>query len=349
MINIKNIYWMLAYAFNNLNEADTKLIDKEEFDNIYDLFCVMLTQEISKLIKRGLFKEYITTTDEISSLKGKILLNDSIKKNSQKKMKMYCEFDVYSENIYLNQIIKTAAMYLIYSKKITDKVKIKKLKNVLNYLRDVDTVSIKTIKWNSIRYTKNNKIYKISINICHLIIDGLLSTKSDGKIEFKNYIDDQKMHKLYEKFILEYYKYHYPNLHAKVSEIGWNIEEKNMISLLPKMKTDITLYYEDRILIIDAKYYSDMYQNNPMFNKNTFRSNNLYQIFTYVKNKDVNKNGRVSGMLLYAKTEKNDEQWAKFSMDGNNIVISNLDLNESFDKVKKHLNTIADKFINNKI
>ena len=158
MINIKNIYWMLAYAFNNLNEADTKLIDKEEFDNIYDLFCVMLTQEISKLIKRGLFKEYITTTDEISSLKGKILLNDSIKKNSQKKMKMYCEFDVYSENIYLNQIIKTAAMYLIYSKKITDKVKIKKLKNVLNYLRDVDTVSIKTIKWNSIRYTKNNKI-----------------------------------------------------------------------------------------------------------------------------------------------------------------------------------------------
>ena len=50
MINIKNIYWMLAYAFNNLNEADTKLIDKEEFDNIYDLFCVMLTQEISKLI-----------------------------------------------------------------------------------------------------------------------------------------------------------------------------------------------------------------------------------------------------------------------------------------------------------
>ena len=100
MINIKNIYWMLAYAFNNLNEADTKLIDKEEFDNIYDLFCVMLTQEISKLIKRGLFKEYITTTDEISSLKGKILLNDSIKKNSQKKMKMYCEFDVYSENIF---------------------------------------------------------------------------------------------------------------------------------------------------------------------------------------------------------------------------------------------------------
>ena len=196
MINIKNIYWMLAYAFNNLNEADTKLIDKEEFDNIYDLFCVMLTQEISKLIKRGLFKEYITTTDEISSLKGKILLNDSIKKNSQKKMKMYCEFDVYSENIYLNQIIKTAAMYLIYSKKITDKVKIKKLKNVLNYLRDVDTVSIKTIKWNSIRYTKNNKIYKISINICHLIIDGLLSTKSDGKIEFKNYIDDQKNHNI---------------------------------------------------------------------------------------------------------------------------------------------------------
>ena len=122
-----------------------------------------------------------------------------------------------------------------------------------------------------------------------------------------------------------------------------------MIKLLPKMQTDITLYYEDRVLIIDAKYYSNMYQNNPLFDKNTFKSNNLYQIFTYVKNQDKEKNGKVSGMLLYAKTDENDEQWAEYNMDGNKIIISNIALGDNFNKVQQHLNNIAEKFINNKI
>lgn len=350
MISVKNIYWMLAYAFNNINATESEKISKEEFENIYELLCVMLTQELSKLIKRGLYKEYVTKEEELSNLRGKILLGESIKSNSPKKSKMICEYDEYSENSYLNKIIKTSANYLINSGKVKDKTKIKRLKNNLLFLSEVDVLDKNTINWSLIKYTKNNKAYTFAINIAHLIIDGLLANKADGTIDFNNYVNDQEMHKLYEKFILEYYRFHYKNLHASVPQVEWNTDKDNpMIKLLPKMQTDITLYYEDRTLIIDAKYYSNMYQNNPLFDKNTFKSNNLYQIFTYVKNEDKEKNGKVSGMLLYAKTDENDEQWAEYNMDGNKIIISNLDLNDSFDKVQLHLNSIAEKFIDNKI
>ena len=350
MISIKNIYWMLAYALNNLNALEVEKINKEEFENIYELFCVMLTQELSKLIKKGLYKEYITKEEELSNLRGKILIEESVKINSSIKTKMVCEYDEYSENSYLNKVIKTSANYLLKSGKIKDKLKIKKLRNNLLFLTEVDILDKKCINWSSIKYTKNNRAYAIAINIAHLIIDGLLTTKDDGTIDFKNYVDEQEMHKLYEKFILEYFKFHYKDLRASASKVEWNVEKENsMIKLLPKMQTDITLYYKDRILIIDAKYYSNMYQNNPLFNKNTFKSNNLYQIFTYVKNKDREKSGKVSGILLYAKTEENDEQWAEYDMDGNKIIISNIDLSDNFDKVKLHLNRIADKFINNEI
>ncbi|MCI8446130.1 MAG: 5-methylcytosine-specific restriction endonuclease system specificity protein McrC [Bacilli bacterium] len=347
MISIKNIYWMMAYAFRNINEQEIKKIKEENFENIYELLCTMITIELSKLIKKGLCREYITVDEELSSLKGKILINESIKKNLQLKAKMYCSYDEYSSNIYLNKIIKSTCMYLIKSKKVKDIIKIRKLKNVLSYLNDIEELESYHINWNSIKYSKNNKMYRVIINICYLVFNGLLLNREDGSIEFRNYIDDQEMHKLYEKFILEYYRCHYHSLSANASEIEWNTSD--MINLLPKMQSDIMLYSGDRKLIIDAKYYSNMYQSNQYFNKEKFKSNNLYQIFTYVKNEDKEENGKVTGMLLYAKTDDNDEQWLVFKLGKNEFIISNLDLSEDFEKVEKHLNMIAERFINNEL
>ena len=41
---------------------------------------------------------------------------------------------------------------------------------------------------------------------------------------------------------------------------------------------------DSKVLIIDAKYYANTTQ--AQYDKHTLHSNNLYQIFTYVKNKD---------------------------------------------------------------
>ena len=54
--------------------------------------------------------------------------------------------------------------------------------------------------------------------------------------------------------------------------------------MLPVMQSDIMLQRDDRVLIIDAKYYEHSMQ--VQFNKHTLHSANLYQIFTYVKNKE---------------------------------------------------------------
>ena len=181
-----------------------------------------------------------------------------------------------------------------------------------------------------------------------MIIEGLLMSKKNGQFEYREYIDDQKMHKLYEKFILEYYRYHYSNLNPSVPQVEWNLDEENeYLYLLPKMQTDITLYNKNRTLIIDAKYYNNMYQNNTMFDKETFRSNNLYQIYTYVKNEDKKNTGNVSGMLMYIKTDENEKQFVEYKMGNNKIIVCNLDLSNNFSNVEKQLNDIADKFIAN--
>lgn len=345
-ISITNIYWMLAYAFRSLNELKDKDLSSEEFENIYDLFSFILTKELNKQLKRGLNKDYISIQEELPVIKGKVLINECINNSSLDRGKVYCEHDEYSSNCYLNQIVKTACYYLIRSHKVKNKEKLSQLKKTSLYLNEVDVLDVRSIKWNQIRYNRFNASYKMLVNVSYLVLDGLLVTESNGNLKFKNYIDDQKMHHLYEKFILEYYKYHYPELKPSVPQVEWNVDKENpFIEFLPKMQTDITLYYKDRILIIDAKYYSDMYQNNPLFNKETFKSNNLYQIYTYVKNEDKFNTGKVSGMLLYAKTDKNDQQWAEYKMGENKIIVSNLDLSGNFEQLSKELNIIADKLV----
>ena len=74
----------------------------------------------------------------------------------------------------------------------------------------------------------------------------------------------------------------------------------------------------------------------------TIHSNNIYQIFSYVKNKDVKHDGSVSGILLYAKTEDEKALDEDYRMSGNSISVKTLDLNQEFSHIKDTLDRIAE-------
>ncbi len=81
-----------------------------------------------------------------------------------------------------------------------------------------------------------------------------------------------------------------------------------------------------------------------MYGVNTLHSNNLYQIFTYVKNKAVS-GSEVSGMLLYARTDEEIQPDNEYMMGGNKISVKTLDLNCDFSEIAVQLNSIADTFL----
>ena len=116
--------------------------------------------------------------------------------------------------------------------------------------------------------------------------------------------------------------------------------------MLPVMQSDITLSCGNKVLIIDAKYYSHTTQ--VQFDKHTLHSNNLYQVFTYVKNKDAqfgDEPHEVSGMLLYARTDETVQPNNTYWMSGNKITVSTLNLDCDFKEIAGQLNEIADEFL----
>ena len=336
---------MLSYAFQVLNEQGYKSIATEQFDNVGDLCAAILAKGVSRQLKQGLGREYIEHTEQLSALRGRIEITESVKIRSILKRQMVCTYDEFSTNSYFNRIIKTTMELLIRSD--ISKVRKKELRKLLVFFGDVDTLNPRLINWNQ-QYNRNNQTYRMLISICYLVIKGLLQTNSDGFVKLMDFIDEQRMCRLYEKFILEYYKQHHPELDPKSAQVKWNLTEQpdeTMIQFLPKMQTDITLQKGDKTLIIDAKYYGKSMAQS--YSKETLRSAHLYQIFAYVKNMDTANTGNVSGLLLYAKTE--DEMFPEgepFVIGGNSIGARTLDLNVSFDTLRIQLDKIAEECFN---
>ena len=129
---------------------------------------------------------------------------------------------------------------------------------------------------------------------------------------------------------------------SRAAQIPWQLDD-GYDALLPVMQTDITLTYGHQILIIDAKYYKRTMQTN--HDVQTLHSGNLYQIFTYVKNKEAQLSGtgcKVSGMLLYAKTNEELVLNHVYQMSGNQISVKTLDLNQEFSEIEKQLKKIVE-------
>lgn len=338
-ILIRNIYYMLAYAFQELKQNNYAEIDSESFDDIYDLFAEILSRGIAYQLKQGLYRTYVSKNESMQTIKGKVDINGTIANRVRNNRSIVCNYDELSENNIYNQILIATASILIKHSNVK-KEKKANLKKLMLFFRNVQLIDVHAIRWNTLRFDRNNRNYRMLLYLCYFIIKEWLLTTEEGNFKMREFSDDH-MCRLFEKFVLEYYKKHHPEYKPLAAKIDWNIvEETSDTSILPDLQTDILLKMWDRTMIIDTKYYANTMQVH--FDKSSIHSQNLYQIHTYVTEYDKHNTGKVDGMLLYAKTQESIVPDGKMCMkSGNTIYFRTLDLNQPFDHIRNQLERIV--------
>lgn len=341
MIRVRNLFHMLAYAFSALTEQGYRAVATEDFDNAAELCAAILERGVSLQLKRGLGQEYVSRTEARSSLRGTIKVTESVKSQAIWRRQLVCSYDEFSVDTTMNRVIKATVALLVRSD--ISKARKKSLKKLMVFFADVRDIDLHRVDWN-MRFERNNRTYRVLMAVCWLVVKGLLQTQSDGSVRMMDFFDEQRMSRLYEKFILEYYRREHPRLRASASFVEWALDD-GMSEGLPAMRSDITLSAGGRVLIIDAKYYAATMQTN--FDKKTVHSGNLYQIFAYVKNKQIaferaGESVEVSGMLLYAATDEEVQPDVTYRMSGNQIGVRTLDLDRPFEEIRAQLDGIAD-------
>ena len=341
VIRVRNLFHMLAYAFSALTEQGYRALATEDFDNAAELCAAILERGVSLQLKRGLGQEYVNRTEARSSLRGTIKVTESVKSQAIWRRQLVCTYDEFSVDTTMNRVIKATVALLVRSD--ISRARKKSLKKLMVFFADVREIDLHAVEWN-MRYDRNNRTYRMLMAVCWLVVKGLLQTQSDGSVRMMDFFDEQRMSRLYEKFILEYYRREHPRLHASAPHIDWVLDD-NFSRGLPKMRSDVTLSAGGRVLIIDAKYHTSTMQT--YYEKQSVKSENLYQIFTYVKNKQaalerVGESVEVSGMLLYAATDEDIQPDVTYRMSGNRIGATTLDLDRPFEEIRAQLDGIAD-------
>lgn len=331
MVRISNIYHMLAYAFHSLNVGNTTQMGQEAFENLHELFAEIIINGMRRLLKRGLPHCYSCKCEELGNVRGKIDLQSTVRRQTMIRHHLVCEFDEFTEDTPGNRLIKCVIAHLLRQDDVSSDRKhyLKFLWSALNNVTDI-------------RYAKTppqrtgGAEYVFLVNICHFLLDGMLMKTGSG-YKMQQWLKDEAMSSLYERFLLEYFRRHHACLNARSARIDWDMPV--LPPYMPQMKSDVYLTYDDRVLIIDAKFYNCTLSEH--FGKKIYHSHNLYQIYTYVKNEDKAKDGSVSGMLLYAKTDEDITPDSDSIIGGNKISVKTLDLSQSFAGIRSQLDQVA--------
>ena len=323
---------MLCYAWNRVEEVDNLDLNGAKGDNLYDLLSLVLCKSVSKLIKKGIYKQYIPINEETYSLKGKINFGESLKKNSFRNGRAYCEFDEFSDDIIHNQIIK-ATLYNILKCKTVDKSIKNKVMKLYNYFEHISSIKLNKTSFEKAKIHRNNRHYKFSLDICKLIYNDMIVDEVSGNISF-NYKEEEKLAYLFEDFVRNFYKIHLSDSYVCREEIKWDVEGKET-DFLPLMKTDITIKRENEIIIIDTKYYKNTLASN--MGQEKYHSTNMYQMFSYLKNAeakgDLYKNS--TGVLLYPRVDKELDN--VYRLQNHNLKICTVDLNDDWRNIHNRL------------
>jgi len=303
-IPVQNIYYLLCYAWNKLEERDRVSVTIDDDTELPDLFARVLINACRILLKRGFERDYIPVTEERFGVKGKLEVSRSIKQNSFQTFRAVCSYDDYSADILPNRILFTTLHGLLRTVGLDEELK-DQIRMLLRMFPQVNMIKLKPAVFKQVRIHRNNRFYEFILHICQLIYESSLPAEGPGSYRFTDFTrDEKKMATLFERFIYRFYDIEMPELRPRADQIQWDFEaiDDEDMQYVPLMKTDITLHGSDPKIIIDAKYYRDTMRVN--FGREKIKSENLYQLFSYLLNQDDGtiRTKYARGILLYPTT-----------------------------------------------
>lgn len=340
-IPIRNIYYLLSYAWDKLDEADLADAGVDDYEEVANLLGKVLVNGCRYLFKRGLYRSYQEKQEEITGIRGKLLLNESVNGLSFQNKKAWCQFDELSHNVLPNQIMKSTVGRLLRTDQIEDDLH-EELKEAYSRFSDVEEVNLQLYHFLKVQIHRNNAFYGFLIQVCRLIFESSSLDESGKRYQFRDFTrDHSKLARLFEAFVFNFYRREQNHFKVKSPNFRWpytsEVEEYNR--LLPSMNTDIVLEDEKRIIIIDTKFYSSTLARRSDFDSVSFKSPNLYQIFAYMQHIPNPENKAVEGMLLYPNV--GDSIHATYTWQDQLLTFKTVDLNGEWREIRRTLLMLA--------
>jgi 5-methylcytosine-specific restriction enzyme subunit McrC len=333
-IPVRNYYYLLCYAWDQLQESRVVNVDPSDYDHITNLFARILSGGLQHLLKRGLSQGYSEIQEVVNGVRGRIDFASSVKMNLFPLGRSNCVSEELTQDVVHNRIIKSTVRYLLRAEELDKKLH-DDLQICLMRMSKVSNIAINVAMSARVQLHSNNGFYDFLLRICRLIHDSGVIDPQTGRLKFRDFDrDDRAMAYLFQRFVLNFFKREQSTYSAKSESLRWQdaVGDPDDLACLPMMITDVALDSPSRKIIIDAKYYREPMQRN--FGKDSVRSAHLYQLFAYLKNfekKYHHRGGELEGILLYPLSGKKLD--LRFKIHGHMIRVVTIDLSSDWRQI----------------
>ena len=258
---------------------------------LLEIFISMFLCELEALVKKGIKSDYVTLEENLNFSKGKLNINEQIKRNSIHKERFYVGYSKFLSDIKINQIIKTTLKFL-YKKSNSSKNQ-QKIREFLFIFDEVSECEDYKNFFAKLVINRQVKHYEQTLLWCKIFLLSNSFTPYKGDdLAFALLFD---MNALFESYVGDFIKKSFPGTILQHSEKHLVEEPKSF-----KLRPDIFL---ESKFIADTKW-------KIIKSKDDISQADLYQLYAYGKKHECDKL-----YLIYPKIEDIKQEFMKFGYD----------------------------------
>ncbi|MFZ2631590.1 MAG: McrC family protein [Desulfosalsimonadaceae bacterium] len=282
-----NLLYMLSLTRNvPVEERDLANLRFQKMPLLEVVIRIYIERLLAEL-RRGLDHDYIRCEENLTCLKGKILLNSHIRQNAAHRERAFVGYDDFIADTWLNRIIKWTCLKLLALTSHAGNQK--RLREAIVLLDEIRYCEIEENDFAKVHLTRNNERYRIILDFGRMVL--LRQSPAVGIGGEQTFSLLFPMEKLFEEFIASFLYRHAAHFEFKRSMIHQQSKNRRLHLLRCKienrnkgrfqLKPDIIIddIKEGARLILDTKW--KFLKTDVEDRKNGVQQIDMYQLYAY--------------------------------------------------------------------
>lgn len=245
-------------------ESSTALLEGKEF---VDILAYLFLWELKTILRRGLYKKYVSKRENLKYLKGKLLVEKQMLLGACNRHRFFCNYEDLTYDNFMNRVVLYSSYLLRYLTESNYSLHRGLTNRFMDLKKEVTLLGSKLMKseLENITFNRLNEYYQRIIKLSKLIINNVYFENLDiGRVPAYSFLID--MNALFEDFVRKLIGEIFEDKIVRKPKAIDNLVYPRDIKIQP----DIIIKEKRRVvLVLDAKY------------KEQKKSPDFYQVIAY--------------------------------------------------------------------
>lgn len=254
-----SVFWMLGYAYRTAKLLpDDFTVDVES--GLLDVLARLFARQTERLIRRGLYREYVERDDTLRFIRGRIIPLEDVRRNLGLHHIVACRYTDLTADVLHNQVLRAVTELLLRFRFASPGIT-ELLAWNLSHLGEVSTVRVGERDVAGLRYGRLNERYQPVHALARLVLRHLSFALDQGAERTPAFLVN--MNSVYQEFLAALIEEQVRPLGLRVlRELPYGLDIAGSVTLRP----DIVVADAHSVrAVIDAKYKpeiaeADVYQ-----------------------------------------------------------------------------------------